>query len=461
MPHAPEAEGPRGLGKAPSGRRRGRRRGLEIRPGSVKEARRLAGLSLGQVARADISRTAIYFVETGKAKPSQETLELIAERTGQPLEFFLSGDEGPLNAAARIAEIERFLATGDNSGAVSAAEAALGHRLDAESEARIKAVAALAYLRLAQPVVGRRLAASARAYYERVGDLEMVAECLGNEASGAMLMQDAAAVQIAEGALSTCRSARPVSKVLEARLLGTLGSALTAAHRWPEAVERYQEAVASADVVHDLYRLSLLYSGLSLAHQEIGQVTEAARYAQKALTIHETLNDRLNQARSLNNLGYMLLRLGDRAGARTHIDRAIRIYEEQKVETGKAIFLCSLAELEVADGRRDTAQTTARMALDLEVRLDEPGSAAEAHRILGTIAAAQGRGADADREFAEAIAAAKRGPEGDRLVQIHEEYAAILESRGDLLTANRELKKAIAAQRPVAGVITETRVATA
>src|SRR5579872_5131944 len=111
MPHAPEAEGPRGLGKAPSGRRRG----LEIRPGSVKEARRLAGLSLGQVARADISRTAIYFVETGKAKPSQETLELIAERTGQPLEFFLSGEEGPLNAAARIAEIERFLATGDNS----------------------------------------------------------------------------------------------------------------------------------------------------------------------------------------------------------------------------------------------------------------------------------------------------------------------------------------------------------
>src|SRR5437867_13275868 len=83
------ADGSRGQGKATSGRRRGRRRGVEIRPGSVKQARQESGLSLGQVARSDLSRTAIYFVETGKAKPSIETLRLIAERTNKPLEFFL------------------------------------------------------------------------------------------------------------------------------------------------------------------------------------------------------------------------------------------------------------------------------------------------------------------------------------------------------------------------------------
>src|SRR5579872_3660524 len=178
MPHAPEAEGPRGLGKAPSGRRRG----LEIRPGSVKEARRLAGLSLGQVAREDISRTAIYFVETGKAKPSQETLELIAERTGQPLDFFLNGaGTDDYHPAARIAELERLLATGDNAGVVAAADAALAQTFDPADEARIKLLASLAYLRLAQPVIGRRLASAARAYFEKVADLEMVAECLGDE----------------------------------------------------------------------------------------------------------------------------------------------------------------------------------------------------------------------------------------------------------------------------------------
>ena len=62
-----QADGSSEQGRAPSGRRRGRRRGLEVRPGSVKQARMEAGLSLGQVAQGDISRTAIYFVETAEA----------------------------------------------------------------------------------------------------------------------------------------------------------------------------------------------------------------------------------------------------------------------------------------------------------------------------------------------------------------------------------------------------------
>src|SRR5260370_20790901 len=320
----PETDGSRGQGKATSGRRRGRRRGLEIRPGSVKQARTLAGLSLGQVARDDISRTAIYFVETGKAKPSMETLELIAQRTGQALDFFLTGAGGvDQHPAARIGELERLLAIGDNAGVVAASETALLQKYDGESQARIKLLASMAHLRLAQPVLGRRLAVAARAYFEQVSDLHMAAEALGNEAQAAGLMQDPAAVQLAEGALATCRSLRPEPQVLEARLLRVLGHQLVAGERYTEAIACYEEAVAVGDVVQDLHQLSLLYSGMSLAHQEMGQINEATRYAQKALTIHETLNDRLSQARSLNNLGWIPVQLGGCSSARRHRRRAL------------------------------------------------------------------------------------------------------------------------------------------
>src|SRR5579864_2638796 len=87
--HPSDEDAPTGTGRVSSGRR-GRRRGVEIKPGTVKQARAEAGLSLGQVAGSEISRTAIYFVETGKAKPSMETLKLIAERTGRPLDYFIS-----------------------------------------------------------------------------------------------------------------------------------------------------------------------------------------------------------------------------------------------------------------------------------------------------------------------------------------------------------------------------------
>src|SRR3979490_2867671 len=136
--HASAADGPREIRKASSGRR-GRRRGVEIKPGTVKQARAEAGLSLAQVAGTDLSRTAIYFVETGKAKPSIETLKLIGARTGRPLRYFLSQPstmEPP--AAIGTAEIERLITTGAPTGAIAAGQRLLDAEKDPEMAARIK-----------------------------------------------------------------------------------------------------------------------------------------------------------------------------------------------------------------------------------------------------------------------------------------------------------------------------------
>ena len=459
---APETDGSRGQGKATSGRRRGRRHGLEIRPGSVKQARQQAGLSLGQVAREDISRTAIYFVETGKAKPSMETLQLIADRTGQPLDFFLAGSgEGYFHAEAKIAELERLMSTGDNAGVVAVSEVALAQTSDAATYARIRLIASLAYLRLAQPVVGRRLAVAARSHFEQAGDLARVAECLANEAQAAALMQEPGAIQIAEGALATCRSLKPVPQVLEARMLRVLGHTLVADQEWQRAIACYEEAVASGDVIQDLQQLSLVYSGLSLAHQEMGQIGEASRYAQKALTLHETLNDQLSQARSLNNLGWMLLHLGELGSARRNLMRALEIFDEQRVETGKAETLMSIASLEFAEGDLEAASRTSRQALEVATRLGQQATAAEAHTRLGLIAGRQGQDALADEAFSFAIAAAEASGGGRRLAQVHEDYAEVLEARGDLVTANRHLRQALTAARPARPGEPESRIAIA
>src|SRR3977135_272600 len=85
----PEPETRPGPAARPSSRR-GRRHGVEIRPGSVKQARMEAGMILGQVAKGVVRRTAIYFDETGKTNPSIATLLMSAERTGRPLDFSLA-----------------------------------------------------------------------------------------------------------------------------------------------------------------------------------------------------------------------------------------------------------------------------------------------------------------------------------------------------------------------------------
>lgn len=182
-----ESTDPRRYGHAASGRR-GRRPGVDVKPGSVKQARLDAGLSLGQVAAGVVSRTAIYFVETGKSRPSMETLRLIVDRTGRPFDYFLSRPSTlEARSSPRTIEIERLIATGDAKAAIVAGYALLAQQPDPDVAARIQYLLADAHLRLAQAAEGTRQASAARTYFERIGDVLMTAECLRNEAAAAVV----------------------------------------------------------------------------------------------------------------------------------------------------------------------------------------------------------------------------------------------------------------------------------
>jgi tetratricopeptide (TPR) repeat protein/DNA-binding XRE family transcriptional regulator len=445
--HPSAEDGPRRIGNSSSGRR-GRRRGVEIKAGTVKQARADAGLSLAQVAGGEISRTAIYFVETGKAKPSIETLRLIAERTGRPLDYFLSRPSTTeARSSSTTAELERLVVTGNPEGALTEGEALLVAERDPEIVARVKFQMATAHLRLAQWVPARRLASTARAYFEQSGDMLMTAECLGSEASAAYMMQDPGALALAEGALATCRSLNPVPSITESRLLGVLGGVHTANHRWEAAIKALEQSIAAGDVVKDLRRLSIQYSNLSFAYQELGNINQAMHYAERAMTLHETLNDRISLARTENNLGIMLMREGELAESRIHFERSLRLFEETRADSDKPPVLLSLSELTLAESNVDEAARFANEALELAKQNSAVATIADAHSWLGQIAAARGNDGAADAEFAAAFEVLlEPGVSPELMSRTYARYAEILEARGDILGAVHHLKRALAAR---------------
>jgi len=422
--------------------------GLEVRPGAIRQARAEAGLSLGQVASGEVSRTAVFLAETGKTRPTLPTLQLIAARTGKPIEYFLDG-KGLAGLANRL-DLDHFreLSVAERfDDLVVAAEKAMADAVGPLDRAWAGFYFAQAHLRKGNPYPAFPEIKKARAAFEAGGDAWMVVECMELESLGLHLLEDRAALPLAEAALVACRKLQPANRPLEARILGRLGSIHVAQHRWPKAVEFYTQAVEVAGEVKDLSRVGKMYNDLGIAYEHLGDLTRSRAYAQKAITIHELLHDRLSVARAENNLGLVFMRQGDLDQAREHLTRSLSICEEVGVEVGKSHVLLSLAELDLNGNDPDGARRRALEALALAESAHENGNAATAHAIVGQAAEVMGQRGAADREFATAIAILRQAGLADQLVTCLAKYSQLLEQRGDTEGALEQLKLAINATR--------------
>ncbi|GAC1671520.1 MAG: hypothetical protein PVS3B2_13070 [Candidatus Dormibacteraceae bacterium] len=423
--------------------------GVTLKPGAVKQARQEAGLSLAQVGKGHVTAPAIYLIETGRTRPSLPTLEHIAQRTGKPVEFFLADPAGTTDETqAALADLEAMVADGRYNEAIQLGRSMLNLGTSAYRLGRIRYFLAIAHLQLAQPDMAGGLLGEARAHFEAINDTVMLAECLGAEATLAYLTQKPNSLELAQKALAVCRSLTPVPTPTEARLLGIVATAHIANFEWDKAVEFYEKAIEAAGSYFDLRGMAKMYSGLSSAYQEMGQIDVAARYATRSVTLLEVLRDRVSLARSENNLGLILIARGDLDAARQHLDRALELSAEADLAVGRSSVLLSLCELCLREGNVEQAQAFAREALLLAERLKEESNVAEAHMWLGRIADKLGEHPTSDYEFALAVRGLEELGMDERLFQCHGIYADVLERRGDVAQAYVHMKKALQASRP-------------
>jgi len=431
------------------GSRRRRLPGLSVRPGAIKQARAEAGLSLAQVASGELSRTAIFLAETGKTRPTLPTIQLIAARTGKPVEFFLDENDAALIKRVDIDKLRGLAAAEKFSDLAASAKAAKIEAVEALDRAWSAYFLGQAYFRLANPHPALDELREARDTFQRSGDHWMVVDCTDLIAGALSLLEDRAALGIAEANLEACRKLKPANRALEARVIGRLGSIHLVLHNWSKAVEYYQSAVEVAGELKDLSRLGKMYGNLGGAYEHLGDLTRARSYSQKSIAIHELLNDQISVARAENNLGLVLMKQGDLDQAREHLDRALRIFDESGVEVGKGHLLLSLAELELSGHDPDGARHYSLLARDIAVRHSELGVIGKAHEIMGQAAEMTGNVAVADLEFQAAISTLERSAHlTEHLVACLAMYAQVLEARGDAQGALDLLKRAISATRP-------------
>jgi len=425
---------------------RGRRKGIPIREGSVRQARFEAKLSLAQVAADQVSRTAVHHIENGRVKPSLETLQLIARQTRKPIEFFLlapHGQPGLAQPHEEIVQLEQMIAGRDFQAALVAGPALLNRGWSSEATAMVHFYLGQAYCRLVQPQEALLHLPKARAQFELLGLEWLAVDALDWEASARGLLEDTHAVALANQALERCRKLEPRPQQTEARILGHLAGMHVVAHSWALAISYYEAAVAAATVVKDLLQLAKMHHGLGMAYQHMKQPARARQHLDRALTLYSIEADQSAVYRVEIDLGHLMLHEGLLDSAEHHFLTAMAGAELIKMDRrGRGFILVNLGEVNLRKGKLDIARDYLRQADEAGAAVGERIVLSVVQVLLGQLEEQTGNPRVADDHFLRAIEILADLEMPDRLRDCHMDYAQVLDDRGDVRAAAQHWRSA-------------------
>ena len=425
---------------------RGRRKGIPVRDGSVRQARKEAHLSLAQVAGSTVSRTAIHLIETGRTRPSLETLEQIARQTRKPVEFFLLSPDGAPELTERrkdMVELERLTLLRDFEKVIEIAPSLLAKEWGDDDKALIHFYWGQACCRLVRPKEALQHLPPAREACERVSDEWMAVEALDWESSALGLMEDPRAILLAGEALIRCRRLDPRPPQTEARILGHIANMYVVAHAWGEAVRYYEAAVQAAGSVKDLLQLAKMHHGLGLAYQRIQQPVKARQHFDKAHALYSIESDLSAIYRLENDLGDLLLQQGNLDSAEQHFRAALAGSTALQMDRrGRGFILANLGDVSLRRGQLEQARQQLIEALGIGSAVGENVVVANAHTLLGQLEAQQGDLELAREHFDSAIRALEPLDMPDRLRDCHIACAELLYEHGDIESAALHWKAA-------------------
>jgi tetratricopeptide (TPR) repeat protein len=117
---------------------------------------------------------------------------------------------------------------------------------------------------------------------------------------------------------------------------------------------------------------------------------------------------------------------------------------------GRGFILANLGDVCMRTGRPEESRRYLRAALDVGEAFGERIVLADAAMLLGRLEEGLGNPRSADVHYRSAIHALEEIEMPVRLRDCHVEYAQVLEARGDIRAAYRQLQLAVAAEKTTA-----------
>jgi tetratricopeptide (TPR) repeat protein len=248
--------------------------------------------------------------------------------------------------------------------------------------------------------------------------------------------QVADAVSLLAVALELCdRSGLPCDR-LRANIFDWRSRCYQRQRDWEAARADVERGIELAGGIDDRLILANLHFQASLIAERERQWLLARFYAEEALAAYQELGERRNTHRVLNNLGGLHCLLGDADTAVWCLQESFRIALELQDDVAAAYAMSSLAQVQLRNGRSDSAKQNARRALELlDGRSDHLGEIGNAQLVLGRALLEEGRHTEAAVLFGSAEQSFERFDSVSHL-------AAVWVAQGDLAAQRGKLERA-------------------
>jgi tetratricopeptide (TPR) repeat protein len=363
----------------------------------------------------------------------------------------MRGLEGREDHRDELRQLDELTAARDFGAVLIVGAPLLVKPWSADELALVRFYLGQAHCRLVEPREALVCLPAARRQFELQKDERLAVEALDWEASAWGLLEDPRAFALADEALERCRNLDPRQPQLEARILGHLANMFVVTRSWSLAISYYEAAVASASKVNDLLQLAKMHHGLGVAYQRSQHPARARGHLEKALALYSIESDRSAVYRVENDLGNLLLRAGRLDAAERHFLKALEGAKELHINRrGLGYILANLGDVCMRSGRTQEARAYFEAALGVGEAFGERIVVAEAAMLLGRLEEGLGHHRSADDHYGSAIRALEEIEMPNRLRDCHVDYAQILESRGDMRAAYRQLQLAMAAEKTTA-----------
>jgi tetratricopeptide (TPR) repeat protein len=392
-------------------RPRGRRSGVSVDSELLRQTRLAAGLSLAQVAGVELTRQAVHLIETGKVRPSMESLEVIAGRLGRPVSHFVDR-VAPANRDRRQAEFEELIerhrypelheAAVELTGAGGPIDLrAVGHFYAGRALHQLNRYGeALDHLARAEELAGR------------VRDEALAAEAVEWQAATMHRTGDVNALARAEEALRRYRRLRDRQPEIEGRMVQRVGACLIARCEYAPARARLREALeilGGQTGVRDLEGMGRIYHDLAGCARGEGDLRRAIELMERAVSLYSVEHD-LRPARgehwvprAENDLGMLLLEVGQLSRAEPLLLSAEARLAAAGAHVQRVHVLLSIGQLRQAQRRLDDGFAAVGEAIELATANRYTIGVAVGHQQLGELHAERGERAAFDEHFRTAL----------------------------------------------------------